>query len=243
MNFQRHLLVGLACLLTAGQTAASLAGEGEQANRPTAAERVRQNVRKLWRAGVEAPEETARHSGLQEAIRKLKSIRLVDTAQPIQAATSQPTTVPAPARARGTSRPSRPSYRRGLDQEALAKLKTIPPKSVANPSSLADALYLGGYYGVAGRFYELALERSGEGAGTDWLLFQIGNCFRPNDPAAALGVYRRLIAQHPDSLWSSLADSRARLIEWYQVNPPRAVLAKQAPEVGRMRPPEKTNTQ
>jgi hypothetical protein len=32
--------------------------------------------------------------------------------------------------------------------------------------------------------------------------------------------------QHPDSTWSSLAEARAALIEWYQFNKPRDVLSR-----------------
>ncbi|GAH37221.1 unnamed protein product, partial [marine sediment metagenome] len=59
-----------------------------------------------------------------------------------------------------------------------------------------------------------------------WILFQIGNCLRDDELPTAMKIYRQLIAEYPDSPWADLAKARSKLIDWYQKNNPRALIAE-----------------
>jgi len=59
-----------------------------------------------------------------------------------------------------------------------------------------------------------------------WILFQIGNCLRDDELPTAMKMYRQLIAEYPDSPWADLAKARSKLIDWYQKDNPRALIAE-----------------
>jgi hypothetical protein len=125
--------------------------------------------------------------------------------------------------------------------EQLERLRQIPPQRIADPVSIADALYLGGHWDEAFLFYERALAapagqvatgdspRRGDAApgpsgdGKAWLLFQAANCRRRADPAAAAALYQRLAAEHPQSPWTAVARTRLRILEWRQAERPEAL--------------------
>ena len=103
------------------------------------------------------------------------------------------------------------------------------PEQLENPFELAEVLFHSGHLKQAEKCYRQALSRSSrdetDSPGTRaWILFQIGNCLRNDDPAAAMETYRQLIAEHPNSLWVDLAKARSSLINWYQQNKPRMLI-------------------
>jgi hypothetical protein len=53
-----------------------------------------------------------------------------------------------------------------------------------------------------------------------WILFQIGNCLKDEDPNTAKESYAELIRTHPDSPWTEIARVRHGLIEWNQQEKP-----------------------
>jgi len=114
-----------------------------------------------------------------------------------------------------------------------------------NPFALGEVLYYSGRLKEAAVFYQEALKRkSSDKADSDtalgsktlrstsqdraWILFQIGNCLRGDDPLTAKKMYRILIAEYSDSPWVDLAKAREGLIDWQQKDKPRTLIAAES---------------
>jgi len=105
------------------------------------------------------------------------------------------------------------------------------PDQMANPFELAEVLFLSGHLKQAAVFYQQALNRidcneAGSAGDRAWILFQTANCLRENEPQGAMKMYRQLLTEYPESAWTELAKSRAKLIEWDQNDKPRKLIAE-----------------
>jgi tetratricopeptide (TPR) repeat protein len=105
------------------------------------------------------------------------------------------------------------------------------PEDVHNPFEMAEVLFVCGRCKEAAVFYKHTLStidpnnpQSAEDRA--WLLFQIGNCLRDDDPAAARDSYMKLIAQYPYSPWTEAAKIWGRLISWYQKTNPKRLISE-----------------
>jgi tetratricopeptide (TPR) repeat protein len=99
------------------------------------------------------------------------------------------------------------------------------PEQVGNPFELGEVLCLSGNMKEAAMFYQEALNRKGADEARSaqdraWILLQIGNCLRNLDPPTAKKMYRQLIAEYPDSLWTDFAKAQDKSIDWYQKDKP-----------------------
>lgn len=98
-----------------------------------------------------------------------------------------------------------------------------------NPVELAEILYLGGWLKEAGIVYREALSRI-DSEGTDafgdraWILFQLANCLREEDPAEARKLYREMISRYPECPWVDLAKAEDELLGWLEKENPKALL-------------------
>jgi tetratricopeptide (TPR) repeat protein len=100
-----------------------------------------------------------------------------------------------------------------------------------HPMQIAELLYISRRIEEATSFYQQALDQiKPDSRAWDqdrpWLLFQLGNCLRETDPVKARETYLSLIAEYPNSLWTELARTRGRLIDWYQKNDPQSLITK-----------------
>jgi hypothetical protein len=103
------------------------------------------------------------------------------------------------------------------------------PNRIATPLELAEVLFKSGRPGPAGLCYKQAFvsidandtNMAGERA---WILFQIGNCFKNDDPNTAGQSFAELIRTHPNSPWAEIAKSEHGIIEWYQQDQPRKLI-------------------
>ena len=108
-------------------------------------------------------------------------------------------------------------------QKVAQQLKDA--NNIANPLELADILFKSNRTVLAGLCYKKALASigaddpnlAGERA---WILFQIGNCLRDDDPNTARECYAELIRTYPQSPWTEPAKVRHGLLEWYQADKP-----------------------
>lgn len=181
----------------------------------------------LQRSAFGAPQEVATQpSSLSEAIERLEQVRLVEPAPQTQPAT-QPATQPSP-----TTQPADP----------LASLKTVEAQKLSEPLAAADALYVNGRLAQAADLYEAALTRDIDPDSRAWVLFQLANCRRADDPETARGLYRRVTAEHGASPWAPLAQVQERLIEWRQTHRPEQVV-RQVGEAIAPRPTTQPTTQ
>jgi tetratricopeptide (TPR) repeat protein len=218
------VLIILPCLLAVVlPTRAATPAKDKATTQPAAPVDGKEQMRKLWQANAQAPTDVAGAEKLRQAVEKLRAIELSDGARRQERADTAQT---APATA------SQPATRQATDISPqddvalLTKLKAIPTTGAMDLVKLADSLFAAGHVDAAASFYELALERSDQEQGRDWLLFQIGNCHRAGNPAAARAAYQRLMKEFPDSPWKSIAATRDKLIEWNQSSNPRNFLAE-----------------
>jgi len=105
------------------------------------------------------------------------------------------------------------------------------PEQLRKPLQLAELLFHSGCLKEATVCYRQALSRetgneAGENQNIAWILFQIGNCLRNDDPSAAVEMYTKLIAEYPNSPWTDLAKVRRELINWYRQDKPRELITK-----------------
>jgi len=104
------------------------------------------------------------------------------------------------------------------------------PDQLNNPFELGEVLFLSNHLRQAAVLYRQALNRI-EPSQTDlsderaWILFQTGNCLRNIEPQAAMKMYSQLITEYPESPWTGPAKVRNKLLDWYQKDKPKSLLA------------------
>jgi tetratricopeptide (TPR) repeat protein len=120
-----------------------------------------------------------------------------------------------------------------ISNETLQKFNNLSqhPDQMNNPLELGEVLFLSGHLKEAAIAYQEALNRIGANdanstADRAWLLFQIGNCLRNDDPPTAAKMYKQLIQEYPNSRWTELAKTEDKLIEWYQKDTPETLVSK-----------------
>lgn len=180
-------------------------------------ERARKSKIELWRAYVKAPTEMSQSPELATTVQRVQAMQV----RPRQEAASQP--APAP-----TSLPSAEPPKKApvLTAEMIEDLKKLTAEEVADPAAIADALLANNQFQAACSLYERALKDAQDAETKAWLLLQIGNCRKEFDPAGAATALKRLVADYPQSPWAPVAETRARLIEWYMAYEPRNMLAQ-----------------
>jgi tetratricopeptide (TPR) repeat protein len=99
------------------------------------------------------------------------------------------------------------------------------PNLINNPFELAEILFKSGKQVQAGICYKQALKilpADDPNLATEraWILFQIGNCFKDEDPNTARESYAELIRTHSNSPWAEIAKARYSIIELYQQENP-----------------------
>lgn len=207
----------LSICLTAGVLtgATMLSAQDKPASNVTSMRSVVEGSRwDLWRCNIQSPVGKEDSAGLAQAIQRLKSVRFQkksDLFAKAEDSSSEPSSHSTSQLDTTTTHPGR------IDPEILTKLKQLSPSSIMDPAALADTLFVGGYLESAVFFYEMAMENETD-AEEAWLLFQTANCYREISPSAAVKAYGKLLAEHPDSLWSSAANMSMHIIEWRKAN-------------------------
>ncbi len=119
------------------------------------------------------------------------------------------------------------NYDKSTSNQTLHKVEELlkDPNAIANPLELAEVLFQSGRPGMAGLCYKKALasiaaDNPNVASERAWILFQIGNCLKDDDPNTSKESYAELIRTAPDSPWAQIAKSRHGLIEWYQQERP-----------------------
>lgn len=113
---------------------------------------------------------------------------------------------------------------KAINKQTLERFK----KNIKNPLALADALFDRSMTESAAEFYAQALERKGTDHDRAWAMFQLANCRRAAKPKAALEIYRKMLDAHPRCQWANTAETQIRLIEWHEINNPKAMLKRAA---------------
>ena len=188
-------------------------------------EQVRQNRHRLMSSQTGALPASKPSVDLDEAARRLREAVRRPIAKPKPAADAAPATS-AGAGAGATPEAEPTPQKPPLSPEQLRRIQDLPLKDLGDPMALADSLFLGNHLTEASALYERLLA---EGALPEsdraWCLFQAAGCKRPTDPAGALALYDRLLAEQPDSLWTEAAKVRKTILQWRQQAQPQALLA------------------
>jgi tetratricopeptide (TPR) repeat protein len=128
----------------------------------------------------------------------------------------------------GTKLPYEP-----ISDQTLQILKDLSQHldHLRNSFELGETLVLSGNLKEAAIFYQEALKRKslddvGSTRDRAWILFQIGNCLRNDDPPNAIKTYRQLIIEYPNSPWKELAEARSKLLNWYLTDKPGELIAE-----------------
>jgi len=125
-----------------------------------------------------------------------------------------------------------------LSSQTLQMLENISQQNdqLCKAFELAEILFLSGHLKQAGMFYQQALNRKDpndimSAEVRAWTLFQIGNCLLASDQVGddlltAKKMYRQLITEYPNSIWTDLAKARQNLIDWYLNDKPQTLIAE-----------------
>jgi hypothetical protein len=188
--------------------------------------------------------ENSKSNELRQVIEQIRSVKfetsrgeLVEPQQPArQPVDTSPAVTPQPTTA-DTSAKTEPQLPALLAQPQstgestsdhtlqMVEEQLKDPNQISNPFELAEILFRSGRMLPAGLCYKQALKAmpaDDPNLGTEraWILFQIGNCLKDEDPNTARESYAELIRTHPDTPWAEVAKVRHGLIEWYQQEKP-----------------------
>jgi len=134
-----------------------------------------------------------------------------------------------------------------ITEKTLQLLKNLSQHldNLRNSFELGETLFLSGNLKEAAIFYREALKRKspddvGSAQDRDWILFQIGNCLRNDDPSTAIKTYGQVIIEYPNSPWKELAEARRKLLDWYQKDEPHKLIAEHKTENRRQKAEPRT---
>ncbi len=114
----------------------------------------------------------------------------------------------------------------------LKSLVAHSPENMPDPQRLADALFASGHHEQAYALYARELETAEDPSDQAWLVYQMGNCKAESDRAAAAALYRRVMAEFPQSPWAGLAQTNLELLKWMDENKPREFLRELQADFG-----------
>ncbi len=210
--------------------------------------------RKLWQTRITVPNsknDTNSDDDLRRIIELIRSVEfkprnktpkpLITLESPAQPEPNQAAVGPSPGKNTETQQ-IKPEPRPGMLSEETLKIlakQLQNPEQVKNPFDLAEVLFHSGRLKEAAICYQQVLLRTDPNHGDpnqadpnqidpnrqiDWILFQIGNCLRNDDPPKAMEVYSRLCNDHAGSMWADLAKARSMLLSWYRKDEPRKLI-------------------
>ncbi|MBN2511352.1 MAG: tetratricopeptide repeat protein [Sedimentisphaerales bacterium] len=180
---------------------------------------LQQQIKMLQVSAME-PNQPVQTTLLRDMISQLQSLQLPKQAgqpAPVQKAAVRDTADSADAN-QAKSVPQPQTTAAGPAEPNLARLDEVT--TPLNAIAAADALYRVGDFARAKRFYDIAAADTPGPANSirSWAMYQSANCTRKQDPQQAVDLYNKLIAEFPNSTWSSAALVQRKKIEWLKKN-------------------------
>jgi tetratricopeptide (TPR) repeat protein len=120
-----------------------------------------------------------------------------------------------------------------LTDDALATIENNPD-SIKNPYELAEILFRGGHLTQAAVCYKQTLKTGlfeNQPETKAWILFQLGNCLKENQPDEAIKIYARLLTEYPDSVWAKAAKRYNDLLNLQLQNKPYELIKEQTKDL------------
>jgi len=186
--------------------------------------------RQLWDSRITSlPQEqdANKTSELKQLVEQVRSVKF----EPHQQGQQQPVVVVETASATATQPAESAKSSEIINEETLqlVEQQLKDPNKINNPFELAEILFKSGRQSQAGICYKQAFkllpaDDPNTAKERAWILFQIGNCIKDDDPNAARESYAELIRTHSDSPWAELAKVRYGLIEWEQQEHPQELV-------------------
>jgi len=210
-----HLILSMS-LLVCGNTDVSVNQNPDVIEKSS---QLQQQVKMLQVSAME-PNQPVQSSPLKDMISQLQSLEL-----PKQAGQPAPVQKTAGSDSADSAdvnqlRPAAPpqTAAAGPAEPNLARLDQVT--APLNAIAAADALYRVGDFVRAKRFYDLAAAEtaSSQNSIRSWAMYQAANCTRKENPQQAVELYNRLIAEFPNSAWSSAALAQRKKLEWLKKN-------------------------
>jgi tetratricopeptide (TPR) repeat protein len=199
--------------------------------------------RQLWQSRIETikdPNNEVKNDLLQ-TIEKVRSVEFKPQSKPAAPVTvinPAPKTQPGPNESQSHTEIPEEKTQPKLITESITKetLKIVEDSSlnsemIKNPFELGEILFYKGHLKHAGICYQLALkqkdsEPNSSPQNTAWILFQIGNCLKNDDPNTAVKIYEQLVKEYPESIWTETAKTQIDLINWYLKDNPKTLIIK-----------------
>jgi TolA-binding protein len=162
--------------------------------------------------------------------------KMIELVRSVKLEPHQPAQQPAPpAAAPAAEQPSPPVQTQPAETSTsdetlkLVENQLKDPNLIGDPFELAEILFKSGRQAQAGICYKQALKvlpADDPNVATEraWILFQIGNCLKDEDPNTARESYAELIRTHSNSPWAEIAKARYGIIEWYQQDNPSELI-------------------
>ena len=191
--------------------------------------------RKLRHTGISSIQisEMSRKELLQRAIDRVKALELpkpkqiVSEIKPVQETMLREVSLqPAPAMSTKQQEPQKPET---CEKELLLKMLADDPENIVNSLDVAESLFNTGSLKGAAKFYRLALQRSStdkQDPDRPWILLQLANCIRHENPDRAYNIYQELISEYSGSYLVSTARAQQLIISWFKEKKPIIVLEK-----------------
>ncbi len=203
--------------------------------------RVHQRVNSsLWKSRIDAlaDKPSPDQSELQDLIRRLNAVQVkppapkTDLEKPL--VVLPPVVNPAPVQDNNNPEVNQPAAQVPVTPQgplSAATLKAIAQvqeanEQVDNPLALAEMLYTHGYRSQSLLFYQQALRQADPNDPLDkaWVLLQLGNCYKDDDPVEAKRYYSQVVADYAKSPWTALAKIQLALVQLYIDNRPQELL-------------------
>jgi tetratricopeptide (TPR) repeat protein len=123
-------------------------------------------------------------------------------------------------------------------QASTILAQDLDPNTVTHPFRMAEILYASGHLSQAAPFYQKALAQLNPqdkktATQRQWILLQLGCCWREDQPAQARQMFSQLMSEYPDSPWLDLARAWQGLTDWYLTEQPRRVIQQTPPPTSR----------
>ena len=120
-----------------------------------------------------------------------------------------------------------------LTEQTLKRLKDLlqHPDKLNDPLELGELLFASGKTKDAVPFYQEALRRIDPNSVSSyrdraWILFQMGNCLRTQEPFSAVEIYKQLLIECSNSPWADIAKAQKELIEWRLKEKPQDLITE-----------------
>ena len=215
-----------------------------------------ESARSAWRDRTSLPSQNSQDAQskkrLQETLRKLKSLRFTDDAESeFMARTQEPNqpgtetkpqsttdkpviiirTLPPTAGPESPKDAPRSDSTLTKETTETLRLRAQSPEKLHKPELLGQILFRGKAWPEARLCYEESLKRLNSKSiapseDKAWLLLQIGNCLQQSDPEKAMTIYKQLIKEYPNSLWSELVRVKGQWITWELRDKPKTLISE-----------------